>query len=778
MSLYNSKIFLLVCLFFINNSLNAQSKCNFGYLAVPDAFRSYTNEKILLEIEKNRQKVEDLLESSSDKCWYVYSDRRDNKLRKDPDVGAAYNNVKLHFLQKTFVKSVKGNWLNLYSLNNEDLGWIRADKLLLSSYTMLNEKSFPRKALVLMTIPDNAIDLNEKMLSNTLYEGPKTNKEAYTKANKMDAFFIAKKESNRVLLLKVDDLNSKSAETLEKTTGGWIAEVNITSWDHRLCLEPSAERYTREGYGDKKLRVFKTKLDLDKSLSGDGTVKGIKTLTLPEKRPNPNIMRMPILEHVGSEIKKVAIIASLNPNEKTYSEIEKAQVKEKLDVAENRLKNINIVFAIDGTQSMSKYYGSVANSIQKIIEYDERKGDDNNLSFGYIVYRDYEDEDFAYEVFPLTPKGEDVIAGLKSVKTFSNDDDLPEAQYSGLINGIPKVHFGEGESNILVIVGDCGNHQPDNKTRKNELYELFNQYELSLVGFQVIGGLDISYLDFSIDIRDYILHTASNSYSSYEPVLTLPESVENTSSLKFEGISGDLPNDLFMFGRYTYAEVGEMMSLASFEEGVINSIDNYIQHVDEIKARLNLVLNSSAFDPEMIEILIKMGFSDKQIDILKRAGDISTTGYLSKYYYDEDYPWVESVVFLSKNEKDEISKRLNKILEGSYKEGSSKLKEEFRLTLIMTCQKLLGGVSMAEIEKKTLNDVWEIILGVPYERGDKSLGSIKLSEFNEAVPKSDFKELFYHFESKAKLFTSASYTESTFKINGDRFYWIPLSDFP
>ena len=68
----------------------------------------------------------------------------------------------------------------------------------------------------------------------------------------------------------------------------------------------------------------------------------------------------------------------------------------------------------------------------------------------------------------------------------SLDSDLPEAQYNGLINGINEIGFNANESNIIVLIGDCGNHLEDkNGYTINNIIDLYQKYKTNLISFQV-----------------------------------------------------------------------------------------------------------------------------------------------------------------------------------------------------------------------------------------------------------------------------------------------------
>ena len=65
----------------------------------------------------------------------------------------------------------------------------------------------------------------------------------------------------------------------------------------------------------------------------------------------------------------------------------------------------------------------------------------------------------------------------------SKDNDLPEALYNGLIN-IEDAGFVERQSNIVVLIGDAGNHYPDPKGIKlADVLGVVKKYDVSFISF-------------------------------------------------------------------------------------------------------------------------------------------------------------------------------------------------------------------------------------------------------------------------------------------------------
>ena len=133
------------------------------------------------------------------------------------------------------------------------------------------------------------------------------------------------------------------------------------------------------------------------------------------------------------------------------------------------------------------------------------------------------------------------------------------------------------------------------------------------------------------------------------------------------------------------------------------------------------------------------------------------------------------VVYLSASEKQEIDDRLKSLIKET-NVANSRQKEAFQKALIKLCEELLGDYSSENINKKTLNEIWDIILGIPYS-GNSYMAQKKLEDFIQ-LPDEKFREFYYPFKNKAEKFTSNDYSTSRFEQADQYFFWIPLNDLP
>ena len=128
---------------------------------------------------------------------------------------------------------------------------------------------------------------------------------------------------------------------------------------------------------------------------------------------------------------------------------------------------------------------------------------------------------------------------------------------------------------------------------------------------------------------------------------------------------------------------------------------------------------------------------------------------------------------MSQQEKENLDRILNKI--GS-RSSSTKTKQSFKEALLSQCMQLLGDESEANVLDKTMDEVWDVILGIPF-KGSPEIKNMKLNDMDK-LDDTEFSIFFDNFKLQADDFTSNAYEHRSFKLAGTNFYWIPLEDFP
>ena len=152
---------------------------------------------------------------------------------------------------------------------------------------------------------------------------------------------------------------------------------------------------------------------------------------------------------------------------------------------------------------MAKYFPSISKAINEIII--EQEGKAENLRFALSLYRHKLDGDLACETIPLTDNPKDIYNKLNQEDIcFSKNDKDNESQFYGIMRGIEQARFNKEHSNLMILIGDCGNDSSDGFGIKIEnVIDKINRKNINVVSFQVINKGRDAHSHFKIILKIY-----------------------------------------------------------------------------------------------------------------------------------------------------------------------------------------------------------------------------------------------------------------------------------
>ncbi|MBO7330760.1 MAG: hypothetical protein J6U52_03105, partial [Alistipes sp.] len=205
-----------------------------------------------------------------------------------------------------------------------------------------------------------------------------------------------------------------------------------------------------------------------------------------------NSLRYPILDDGSNTIYNMSTFSSNGDavggkkKKKTPEEIADSIKKARLE----KMQHINLAIVIDGTSSMEPYYPAVKDAIKDGLQFFK---DGYKIKVGVVIYRDYDDgEDGLCEIMPLTSinnierfnefldKGGDY-----GIKSSSRDKTNEEALFYGINMALDTLRFNDGESNMMLVVGDCGNVENDRNPSESEIIAKMSKLNIHPMSFQV-----------------------------------------------------------------------------------------------------------------------------------------------------------------------------------------------------------------------------------------------------------------------------------------------------
>ena len=174
------------------------------------------------------------------------------------------------------------------------------------------------------------------------------------------------------------------------------------------------------------------------------------------------------------------------------------------------------------------------------------------------------------------------------------------------------------------------------------------------------------------------------------------------------------------------------------------------------------------------------GLTEYECELLYNEGEVSVAGYAHVQVNGHDV--LTPVAFISKTFKNKIDERLDDLASLRHS-NISEARQGLYDIIITLVQGLLGETTAeATIMEMTFNDIWKILLQVPFSDNSplrvKKIKDIK----NGNIDSDDLMVFIDNFKEQAEDFQDfpleKDLRSSTFKNGDQTFYWIPFSKIP
>ena len=463
-----------------------------------------------------------------------------------------------------------------------------------------------------------------------------------------------------------------------------------------------------------------------------------------------------------------------------------------------KARKINVVFVVDGTTSLSPYFGSIAAGIRKSMRRLKALHKQNSFRFGAVVYRDLAERDRLVEKQVLSPDASQTTSFLDNVVARDYyDNDPADALNYGLQEALRATGFSEEETNVIVLVGDAGNHHRQDKGQvaADDIVDALVALNCYFLVFQVTHGNHPTFREFLSQTESIIKKTADEVYRRLEKEyasaeIPPPSWRRSGSTLKLEngGYGG------WIFG----LREGDTLDPAKLER----EVSDFVQHLEKRTNRLVGIIKriidgygleepalfahgedadseedkfSSPLGPAVYEFLRLSGIKAEDLESLAaQKFQIYTTGYAPRIIFQQRHPLFKYVLLMSHAELGRLVLQMEDLL---YAATSDQAHEE----LFNTWKSLLisyeGEVSPRELKRLTFEELHERLWELPGKKSfftKVTLGDIlgDPESYNEIREYKDFIREAYR---KLKMIYDSQRTiyEYSFLCDEILFYWIP-----
>ena len=760
--------------------------------------------------------------ATTDFVWVVFSDRDQNPTYTEPNGNKVM--MTLNFLDYFYVLDQQNEFLHIFKddkfaaiekklgSNAVDYGWISEKNVLLWKRSLLNDQNVSKKVMLLNTVEFAGDKIEPGQIRKVkFYSDPGLHTLANYESNIYEIFYVYKVEGplqkpKAVLLgtkFRFDGYSDR------KNIQGWVDAKRLAMWDHRVAALPNTEdnALTERKNNNIKATIFPAKgsavkyRDMQPLDQNDLRIWASDScLRLDQYKSSYD--RFPILsnEKTIENDKNVFQIGAIGDvrsvSGKKINAFDFADTKEKINIGRANSRNVNIVFVIDGTQSMQPYFNSVSEAIIESMK--TLSADNVNIfKFAAVVYRDQsEGNDQRVEIKNINSDYHEIATWLRNRKAFSsaNDPDFGEAMNYGLKTGLRRISLPPKESNFVILIGDAGDHGRQNDpttTPVVDIIDLLFQYKCNFISFQVNNPGSKDYINFISQSRHILSQLAGRYYQDNIPtakalgIQASPPELSKPIPYK-DNLRINVIHSPFRTGFIMPTPLGKVLSSSTLKDETTNAIyalnDSTNSKIDKTQSLLERG-GVDNIDEGLLTYLTSLGIPPENLNLLAdEHAQLYFVGFTSKTVKNARYPVWQFDLLYSNEELQKIVQYVNLLSEEANKDNYQ-LREAFYIAWIEILKSHIGSTKLnKEIEDMKIGEIEALVFGAV---GTTPLLQHSLKEIKDKAIISDIelhKWLFEIDKKKQKLNNIANMTSDakiySFTSHDDRFFWIPQKLLP
>lgn len=737
--------------------------------------------------------------STEPQYWNVYSDRDENVTYMSPSSKTPYSKLRMN--EPYRIAKIENGYALVYrerqategwptiSKAAESKGWVPMNNLLLWTKCPTNNHGIYNKALLVFNI-DKA---NRQKTSGRVYGNPEKLEKGLDIQTGMKFYFIMKRHKNGLVLLSSEYELSGNTNSMY----GWVDESSFTPWNQRSCIEPNWDPDVVDELAQKKEIL---------GISDHGNVgiefgfgRKLNDDEFDKYRLSADVLRFPILDNDSGDedVYKCTAFGTLDGS-RLDEQIEKLNsANDKQREILEKLKNLNLIIVIDGTQSMGPYFESTIEAIRQGFKYFSMEEDNYKFKVGVVIYRDYADgEEGLVEYLPMIADAASPVlakflkeGGNYGIKSAPADRTNAEALYKGLEVALDneKMGYEKDESNMMIVIGDCGNDENDTQClSKDEIVSRMKANGINLMTVQVRQKDETAWYSFNSQVTDFLYECVGERYSQVFGSMGIKPDFEERSEadgydLNPYNSEGNVAETSFFLGamRTPQDTGGDRVfapeTVTSLMENIFMSFQDVINTQGTAVYKIGNTRTGAQYSEgaKMDSAYVVSKFGLERYKALKAKGDfLAFSGYTPKKSKDGDDYW-KSVLFISHDEFNELLTRLSKV------EVKSQDRGKYVDAMKGLIRSMIPDIKESDMEEMSNGQIMDLILGL--NERTESL-SYSLSDINDptVVSPENFRRMCKDFQDKYENLVSIKESEYTFRYENDGavYYWLPIELLP
>jgi hypothetical protein len=352
--------------------------------------------------------------------------------------------------------------------------------------------------------------------------------------------------------------------------------------------------------------------------------------------------------------------------------------------------------------------------------------------------------------------------------------------YTGIDTALDRLGFKPKQSNILLVVGDCGNDRADTKISSASIVEKLVQKNVCIMGFQVRRNSEDAYELFNSQIVDLMRKSLEKKYT------TLNNGIKVQIRDTKEGyeLLNDAKSTIYV-GTHSFPELGqqvEVNKLSALMQQAIMHCSESVRHKIDIWTSLNaggFKANSTSVNTgiDIDEAWLKHRLGDRYEKIKESNSLLAFKGYVHKTH-KSGRQFFKPVVFISSDELNSLIERLAPVNDAAVVQTNDR--EPYVRAMKALIQSMVPDITDDEMNRLGYKEIMNMVAGL--NEAASALKGYSIAEIasHQAVSHQQYASIVSDFKRKFSMLQrlKAQPYKYTRTFNGLKYYWLPVEDLP